>query len=251
MTTRRLTHALLAATLLSGAGAAGAFAQGNANGPAFDPDQLPAIHGKVQQYDLTPRGDVDGLILADGTEVHFPPGFGTQIAALVRPGDAVTVHGLKARVVPLVRAMSVSADASGKTVVTEGGPPGPHRGHHHPPPPPAPGQRLQDQGVIRMQLHGPQGELNGVLLADGTMVHLPPPVAAQHADELQPGKTIAIQGHGVANDLGRSIAARAIGPTLNALTPLPLPPHPHGPHHRPGEPGAPPPAPGAGPGQPG
>lgn len=245
MTTRRLLHGLLAATLLSGAGAAGAYAQGS--GPTFDPAQLPAVHGKVAQYDLTPRGDVDGLILADGIEVHFPPNFGTQVVAVVRPGDAVTVHGLKARVVPLVRAMSVTADASGQTVVTENGPPGagPHHGHRPPPPPHASGQSMQAQGPIRAQLHGPQGELNGVLLQDGTMVHFPPPVAAQYAADLQPGKTIAVQGNGVANDLGRSIAARAIGPSMSDLTQLPAPPrppHPHG-HHPAGGPGAPPPAP--------
>lgn len=246
MTTRKLMHALLAGALLTGAGAAGAWAQDN--GPLFDPAQLPAVHGKVVQYDVTPRGDVDGLILSDGLEVHFPPYFGTQVVALVRPGDAVTVHGLKARVIPLVRAMSVTADASGQSVVMENGGPGmrPHpRGHHHPPPPPpARGERLQAQGTIRMQLHGPRGELNGVLLSDGTMVHLPPPVAAQHAAELQPGKTLAVQGHGVANDLGRSIAARAIGPSMQQLTQLPKPPHPphHGPHPA-GGPGAPPPPP--------
>lgn len=250
--TTRLIHALLAGTLLSGVAAGGAFARSSA--PVFDPAQLPAVHGKVVQYDLTPRGDVDGLILADGTEVHFPPNFGTEIVALVRPGDTVTVHGLKARVIPLVRAMSVSADASGKTVVTENGLPGAgprHGPHHPPPPPPASGQRMEDQGVIRTQLYGPRGELNGVLLADGTMVHFPPPVAAQYTADLQPGKTIAVRGEGVANDLGRSIAARAIGPKMSELTQLPAPPRPphrHGPH-RPGGPDALPPPSGVGPGQ--
>jgi hypothetical protein len=246
-------HALLAATLLSGVGAAGAFAQDS--GPVFDPAQLPAVHGKVMQYDLTPRGDVDGLILADGLEVHFPPHFGTQVVAVVHPGDTVTVHGLKARVIPLVRAMSVTADASGKTVVTEHEGPGrgPHHGHR-PPPPRFAGQTMQVQGTVRTQLHGPQGELNGVLLQDGTMVHLPPPVATRYASDLQPGKTLAVQGNGVANDLGRSIAALAIGPSMNELTQLPAPPrppHPHGHHHHHGDHGPdappPPPAPGTGP----
>jgi len=35
--------------------------------PFYDPQQLPAYRG--QQLTLTPRGDIDGLILSDGTEV--------------------------------------------------------------------------------------------------------------------------------------------------------------------------------------
>ena len=31
------------------------------------------VKGKVAQYSMTPRGAVDGLILADGTEAYLPP----------------------------------------------------------------------------------------------------------------------------------------------------------------------------------
>lgn len=245
MTIRKLTGALLAATVLGGVASAGAFAQDMA--PMFDPDQLPAIHGTVAQYDLTPRGDVDGLILADGVEVHFPPSFGTQIVAAVRPGDQVTVHGLEAHAIPLVRALSVTAEASGNTVITENQrPPRPGR---RPPPPPGRGQQMHDQGPIKMQLHGPGGELNGALLQDGTMVHLPPPEAARLADLLKPGQIIAVQGRGVATDLGRSIAAEQIGPSPERLTQIAAPrPRRHGPPPGGLDAPPPPPPPGAGPG---
>jgi len=51
------------------------------------------IKGTVAQYSLTPGGDVDGLILADGTEIFWPPHFSTQLVFSVRPGDAVTIQG--------------------------------------------------------------------------------------------------------------------------------------------------------------
>ena len=86
----RTRHALLAAALIV-SGATIAQAQQTAT---YDPSQLPAIQGRVGQYSLTPRGDVDGLILTDGTEVHMPPHLGTQLVFAVKPGDAVTVHGL-------------------------------------------------------------------------------------------------------------------------------------------------------------
>ena len=71
--------------------------------PIYDPQQLPAIKGTVSRYTLTPRGDVDGLILSDGTEVHFPPHLSTQLVYAVKPGDAATVRGLKALSLPKLR----------------------------------------------------------------------------------------------------------------------------------------------------
>jgi hypothetical protein len=48
--------------------------------PLYDPQQLPAQCGQVQQFTLTPRGDIDGLILSDGTEVKTPPHLSTESA---------------------------------------------------------------------------------------------------------------------------------------------------------------------------
>lgn len=238
MTRRTKQVLLLTATILAGAGAV-AVAQ-DATG-TYDTSQLPTIHGKVAQYDLTPRGDVDGLILDDGTEVHFRPDLGLQVVAIVRPGEAVTIHGLKARVLNLVQAMSVTGDASGKTVSDEGL----SMGGRRPPPPPRPepgdDRQMQVQGVIKMQLHGPRGDMNGVLLGDGTMVHLPPLEADRLAAQLTTGKTITVQGNGLQNALGHVIAADAIGPDEAHLTQIapPLPRPPGGPD----APGAPVPPP--------
>jgi hypothetical protein len=59
-----------------------------AGAPFYDLQQLPSTKGTVSRYTLTPRGDVDGLILADGTEVHFPPHLSTQLVYAIKPGDA-------------------------------------------------------------------------------------------------------------------------------------------------------------------
>jgi hypothetical protein len=64
---KALAGALLAATTL----ALGAVAYGQTTGPVWDASQLPETKGIVKQYTLTPRGDVDGLILNDGTEVKL------------------------------------------------------------------------------------------------------------------------------------------------------------------------------------
>jgi hypothetical protein len=149
----RTIQSLLGATLLVVGVVIAALGQ---VGPAYDPQQLPMLQGKVGQYSLTPRGDVDGLILEDGTEIHLPPHLGAQLVFAIKPGDRVTVHGLKARAIAMVQAMSVTNDATGATVVDNGpaGPAGPRE----------PGQFLSAQGHIKTQLHGPRGDLNGVLL---------------------------------------------------------------------------------------
>ena len=122
MTTRNILLAgVLATVSLAVVGVAVA-----QNAATYDPAQLPAIQGKVAQYSLTPRGDVDGLILADGTEVRTPPHLGTQLVGAVKPGDAVTIRGLRARNLPLVQAMQVSNDAGGPSVTDTGPGGGPH-----------------------------------------------------------------------------------------------------------------------------
>jgi hypothetical protein len=50
--------------------------------PVYDLNQLPAFNGRIRQFTLSPRGEIDGFILADGTEASFP---------LSRAGPAATI----------------------------------------------------------------------------------------------------------------------------------------------------------------
>jgi len=205
----RLKTALLAATLLVGASGLalaqpgpGRPMQGQAgvSGPAFDPAQLPAFHGKVTQYLLTPRGDVEGFMLADGTEVHINPRLSTELVYAVRPGDSVTIHGLKAKAASLVAAASVTNDATSATVTGAMGR--------------SPRDRfatIDDHGVIKAVLHEPRGEINGVLLEDGTAVRLPPQEARKHTAELAVGQTLYVKGFGSDSPLGKVVMARQLG----------------------------------------
>ena len=201
----RVKAVLLAATLL-GVGAGGvAWAQ---RGPTYDPAQLPEVKGKVAQYTLTPRGDVDGLILTDGTEVHVAPRLSTELVFAVRPGDDVTIHGLKARALPMVAAASVTNDATHVTVTFA----------------PLREEAQTDlQGKIKQQLHGPRGDLNGVVLEDGTIVRLPPSEATKLAAQLAAGQPLYVRGVGVENPLGHLVLARAIGPSKDQLTSIAAP----------------------------
>ncbi len=212
---RALLIALFAGTTLG----AGATAYSQTGGFLWDPAQLPETKGTVKQYTLTPRGDVDGLILNDGTEVKLPPHLSGQIVFAIRPGDAVTIRGLRARALPLVDAVSVTNDASGATVVDVGPPGGPGRA--------AIQQTIS--GRIAAALHGKRGEVNGALLDNGTVLRLPPREAARMQVWLQPGQTVSVRGASMATPLGNVIDVTAIGGGPNQLAEIAPPPPPRGP----------------------
>lgn len=211
----RIKLTLLACTFLAASPllAAGGMAMAQRL-PTYDPAQLPEVKGKVAQYLLTPRGDLDGLILADGTEVHIPPPFSAQVVAVAKPGDAVTIHGLKARALPMVAAASLTNDATLATITIT--PPREHMGW---------GSAMEATGKIKAPLHEARGGVNGVLLEDGTIVRLPPPEAAKLASLLTPGTTVLVRGNGSASALGRVIAAHDIGPDAEHLTHIAPPGH--------------------------
>jgi hypothetical protein len=198
------------------------FAQGAPATPLYDPGQFPEQRGVVQQFTLTPRGDIDGLILSDGLEVKTPPHLSTQIAYVLRLGDAVTIHGLRAAALPLVKAVSITDERTGQTVVDDG-PPGPGPGPDRRPPPPdaragAPDAALSEvRGRVRMALHGPKGEVNGALMEDGTILRLPPPEAARFADLLQPGRSLVAEGLENKTAVGTVLDAREIGAAADPM----------------------------------
>jgi hypothetical protein len=192
--------------------------------PIYDFQQLPATKGTVSRYTLTPRGDVDGLILADGTEVHLPPHLSSQLVYAIKPGDAVTVRGLKALSAPLIAAIAITNDATGYAVVDSGPGAGPGPG------PRGARQAMSLQGRVQMSLHGPRGELNGAMLEDGTILRLPPPEAERLAALLMPGQAIVVEGDGLTTAMGRVVEVQAIGPSQVQLNVVQRPgPPPRGP----------------------
>lgn len=204
--------AALAAAIL------GACAQGAASQPLYDPTQLPAFHGTLQLFTLTPRGDIDGFVLTNGVEVKTPPHLSSDIAAAFKPGDHLTIHGLKAASLSLIQAMSVSNDGSGVAVVDKG--PTPERAA-------SPLPRQDDvapvpmQGRLRMILHGPRGDINGALLDDGTVLKLPPPEATRFASLLVSGKSVAFEGIHFTTPVGAFVDLTALGPIGGPMQPIP------------------------------
>jgi hypothetical protein len=111
----------------------------------------------------------------------------------------VTIHGLKAKAVRLVLAVSVTNDATGSTVA------GDLRSSRDET------NQIEAVGRVKKQLHSPRGDVDGALLEDGTIVRMSPSEAQKFASQLGPGQTLFAQGYGSESVLGRIIAARALG----------------------------------------
>jgi hypothetical protein len=144
----------------------------------------------------------------------LPPHLTAQIVFAVKPGDAVSVRGLKARALPLVDAASVTNFVTGATVTDNGPPSGPGR----------PVIETTLSGKIASVLHGKRGEAKGALLENGTVLRLPPPDAERMQSLLQPGQIVAVRGVSLVTPLGTVVDVRAIGSSPEQLTELTVPP---------------------------
>jgi hypothetical protein len=57
----------------------------------------------------------------------------------------------------------------------------------------------------------PRGEPDGVILADGTVIKLTPPVAQQFPRLVQSGARVSAQGYGTRNQYGTALQATSFG----------------------------------------
>lgn len=182
--------------------------------PPPGPAGRAAAEGQVQRLLINPYGEVDGLRLADGGIVRFPPHLSDALAAAVKPGDAVRVIG-RAENRSIVKADAIVNVATGQTVFDQ-----PPAGDGRPLPPHLRAQRLQPQqveGLVDAVLSGPRGEVNGIILADGAIVRFPPDSLSQ---PVQPGTPFAAAGLGTRNAIGTSLEALSVGTSLADLQPL-------------------------------
>ncbi len=203
----------------------------------IDPDHLPETTGMVDCFLLNGEGEADGLVLKDGTEVHFPPRMGSDVLAAVRPGSTVQVRGVRPRGVTMVAAVSIAPEEGARMV--DAGPPDDDEGRKagrkqtH-----AKRTAMEAQGVVRQLLHGPKGAVRGVMLEDGRFGRFPPHVAKDLAAMLVPNASVLLRGEGLVTPHGTVIAVREIGTSADDLRPVeakkPKDKHKHHKPHRPG-----------------
>jgi len=185
-------------------------AQGYAN-------TAPVAQAKVQRLLVNPFGEVDGLLLDGNVLVTFPPHMAAELIAVAKTGDQVAVHGI-----PAARGQFkglVIRNVATNQVVTEHPPAFTDR--KMPKHLRAIGlKELSAQGGIVALRHGKRGEVNGVVLEDGTSVRFAKEAVWTAAPLLQIGQAIAVTGYGTETAHGRGIEATALG--KQGETPRPI-----------------------------
>jgi hypothetical protein len=176
----------------------------------------PIATGIVRRLLVNPQGEVDGLLLGDGMIAKFPPHMSKELVAIVKPSDTVSVRGFR-EAEGTIKAFVITNEASKQQVI------------EHPPfemdalPKHlrfATLTSLRIAGTVERLMRGREGEVNGALLQDGTVVRFPPHVAFNFANLLQPGQALAAEGLGSETSFGRGLEATALGPTPDALRPI-------------------------------
>lgn len=179
----------------------------------------PVVTGRVQRWLVNPNGEVDGLLLADGTQVGFPPHLSADVQGALKIGDSVEVSGWRAPNAPVVRAASLKATASGRSVADKPPVDGAKR---EPRAPRDPGAltAMNASGRVARILYTGRGDANGVLLDSGTIVRFPPHVGTAYASSLQPGNVIEARGWGTRGANGNALEATALGSSTETMREL-------------------------------
>jgi hypothetical protein len=182
----------------------------------IDPDCLPEVKGTVERFLLNPHGEIDGFVMKSETQasvlVHTPPHMESELTRQVKTGDVVSVRGVRPRKADLIAAVAV-ATTNGASIIDQG----PDHDRKHPK---LEKRKMSAEGMVRLSLFGPKGELRGALLVDGTVIRIGPKEAEQVAGLLQPNARIAVSGDGVETQHGRAVHAREFGTGSDDLRPI-------------------------------
>jgi hypothetical protein len=180
-------------------------------------DKPPVAEGIVRRYLLNPRGEVNGLLLQDGSQMHVTLRAAQDLTTAIQPGDRVRVHGRRVSHIPVVKADVIVNMTDGKSFTV------PYR-LDLPMPPREERPTLNEihaAGTIEVLLYDPLKEVvNGALLSDGTQFRLPPDVGEHFHASLQKDMDVEVRGYGIATSYGTTLEAIAIGRKGHPLTHL-------------------------------
>lgn len=173
------------------------------------------ISGVVAQYILNANGEADGLLLADGTQIKFPPHMSADLVRTLKPNDSMTAQGNREQA-QVFHAFTITNTATSASLA-EARPsafarrlPPELRGVNLKP--------MEASGNVKAVLRAPRGEVEGAILADGTVVRVQKDVGAQFANLFVKDASLSVKGYGTTNALGRALLVTEIGAPGKPLT---------------------------------
>jgi hypothetical protein len=194
-------------------------------GPPAPPPATTTVQGIVRSASYGPAGDINGVILDQGTEIHVPPDQANQLNSLAPVGARIQATGW-IHTGPLgdthVDATTIMNLNNRNALSFQSPPPPPGPGAPPPipadqnaasapsPVPPAPipapvapvpgsvsstsAANTTITGVVRSFNYGPAGDVNGLILDQGTVVYFPPEQSSQVTELVQAGSRIRVRG---------------------------------------------------------
>lgn len=212
--------------ILTAVALCGAMALAKTVAPSTQGRNSSSFTGTVGQFLLAPHGEVEGLLLKDGTSVLLSSRAADELTKHIKPGDKIVVSA--ATTVPPsspqgrgVKANAVTTERSNKTITDQ--PPGDTPADTRR----ASGRRMEVRGKIVRVLRDEKGNADGVLLTGGQQVRLDSEWARELAklNEDSPGSEVRVAGMGVKNDFGTVVdavsvkyAGRLLGPKSPAAS---------------------------------
>jgi hypothetical protein len=185
--------------------------------------RLPSLHqeftaeGTVARYLIDPRGEVEGLMLTDGTQMHVTSRNASEFINAIKPGHRIRAQGTRKRQPALFEPDVIQNKTTGTFFRT------PLRQDL-----PIPDQEnrlsmtaMKASGTIDVLLYDYMNQtVHGMLLSDGTQVRLPPDVSEEFRRSLRVGESVDAEGYGTENEYGRAMEALRLGLQHSALRAL-------------------------------
>lgn len=175
-----------------------------------------AAQGTVDRFILDPRGEVEGLLLTDGTHLYVTSRAEDQLVSAFKPGDLVRVYGRLSAEERLVQADVVANMSTGTTFTVPMRLDLPMQEQHR-----LSMTEMSAAGTVRAFLYHPLKKIiHGMLLSDETQVRFPPDASQKLRRSFHIGDKLTVRGNGTTNRYGRAVEALAIGRNSGSLVPL-------------------------------
>lgn len=181
--------------------------------------------GAIQKFLTNARGNIDGLILEGGIQVSVAPVMAERLKKTAGINDVVLVKGFYENDRVFKAEEITNVNTSRRISAQTSPPPAPAQDDlpNHLAPEgtqsritktPGPSHRglkkLTAEGTVQNRLYGKFGELTGVVLSDGTIVHFRPDVINTMDLNAEMGDKLRASGYGTQNKYGRAIDATEV-----------------------------------------
>jgi hypothetical protein len=178
--------------------------EGQAQQPASG--DLKTVRGTVNAMTTAPKGEVDGARLDDGTWVHWPPHLAARFSEIVKSGDRIQATGWFLADPKGDYKLEVSTVTNLTTNATRA------NDAQEPPAPKDKGKKDKKgkgakgkaapivgdiqtvRGTVKSFTSAPKGEVDGLILSDGTWVHWPPHLQNQFKNAAIKGDEVRVIG---------------------------------------------------------